>query len=135
MGLFDQKNEEAAYNLGKLEAENEQLKLRIIKYEAQIEQKDTQILSLQEGILAVQAPEAFAFKKDLEYAAEHDAANPDSHKHARAIAEQAEILQRYSQMQEGPIFRDGNDVHDMLSKFTQGAGAPEQASVHENDES
>ena len=53
----------------------------------------------------------------------------------RKMAEESEILHRYTQLQEAPLFKDGKDMDDMLAAFTQGAGAPVPDSQHGNDES
>ena len=135
MGVFSNKKEDQAYEFGHLKAENEQLRLQVRDKDKYIAEQKEQITRLQDGLMAVQAPEAYSHMKDMEYANNFDSSLVEPDAARKKIAEESEILHRYAQMQEQPLFASGKDMDDMLSAFTVGAGAPDAGSQHGNDES
>ena len=135
MGVFSSKKEDHAFEFGRLNAENEQLKLQVKDKDKRIAEQQEQITRLQDGIMAVQAPEAYSHMKDMEYANNFDSNQVEPEGAAKKRADESEILNRYAQMQEQPLFSSGKDFDDMLSSFTVGAGAPEAGSQHGKDES
>ena len=135
MGVFSNKKEDHAFEFGRLKAEVEQLTLQVKDKDKRIAEQQEQITRLQDGLMAVQAPEAYSHMKDMEYANNFDTSQEEPDAARRKIAEESEILHRYAQMQEQPLFGSGKDMDDMLAAFTVGAGAPDAGSQHGNDES
>ena len=128
---FGKKQQELARTLGKLEAANEGLKEQIRDRDSQIIRLNEQVLKLQESLLAVQAPESYKYLKDMEYVRDHPDEQTDI---VNRMAEEQGILQTFAEAQEGPLFKDTNELYDLLSSFTKAAGPPEAEAPHDNEE-
>jgi len=127
MELGSKRNQQ--YQFGRLEAENEQLKLQVADKSKTIEELQVQIKGLQEGILAIQAPDSYQNLKDMEYSTEFDSKYGDQLKDRAA---EANVLQDLAQELEKPLFKDADDL---LMMFTKAQGVDEPESLHDNDES
>ena len=118
--------EEQARELGRLQGENELLK-------SQVEFLKEQVKDMQESLMAKQSPESYQLKKEIEYAMEaNDGVEPSKNK---GYLDEQRVAQEFMNMQEGSLFRNPQDLHDLRSRFTQGIGAPESDALAENDES
>lgn len=122
-----------AREIGGLEASNLMLRERLEEKDALIDKLQSQILSLQESILAMKNTDAYKAQKEFQLA-ENWIDNTDPEIRAKSERDRQFIGDYFSEI-EKPIFKDAQDMTDMISMFNRGAGAPENDSVHENGES
>ncbi len=90
-----------------------------------------QITKLQNSLISVQAPEAY---RDQQLEREDDGRPPVSAELLERNRITAEVTTKYLRDMEGPMFRDGNDLDDLLvTGIIRDITPP--ASLHGNDES
>ena len=122
---------------GELERELILCKGHIQTLEAQLEQSNRdkeaqykQIDRLQEALFSVRAPEAYKDKVFNEQA-NLSPVDPETEEKNRVYKT---VTERYLNSLEGPLFRDGNDIDDLLTTgILKDFKAP--ASIHGNNES
>lgn len=111
-----------------LKAQVEKLTKDLEKAESGLETLGKRLLTLQDVIISIRAPEAY---NDMRA----DAGVDDS-VNTRSILQNFSNLSKYEQAwfqkMEEPSFKDADDMIEILS---HGFGTPKQTSVHENDES
>lgn len=136
MGLFDGEDKlSAARMLGALEAkvellekQNTELKERCIELEERVKMQ-------METIIAIQHPQSF---RDLQDARAIDAPIDEATVEARKrFIEEQKILREFSYEQEQPLFKDADDMLNIMEKLQHSQGSPNTAghSLHDNSES
>lgn len=114
--------------IGLLTAQVASLEKELEKAAVRIEGFEKRLLTLQDVIISIRAPEAYNDMKADE--------GVDNSVNTRSILQNFSNLSKYEQQwfqkMEEPSFRDADDMIEILSS---GFGTPQQTSVHENDES
>jgi cell division septum initiation protein DivIVA len=96
-----------------LEKENEFLKERVAELKQEVIEHKEAVATLQEALLVKEAPEVYHEKKAREYE-EH--LSPEEQKHRAEQSERSRITRQYLENMESPLFRDADDMIEMLSR-------------------
>lgn len=94
-----------------------------------------QLKATQEALIAKESPEAYHDKKYAEEQASQPAPSEELLTQRKFRRQQAEVASRYINEMEGSLFKDADDMIQML---TRGVGVPvisESKSLHGNNES
>lgn len=112
-----------------LKKENELLRDRIEEIRGELVQEKEQVLRLQDALVAKESPLAYSDQRD---AARQDEAPPDW---VRDQIRKLNIERQIVDMEEQPLFRDAQEMEDMMDTLTQSVGVPSPPSPHGNEES
>ena len=126
--------------MGKRDTERELIfaQARIEALEEQLKNAQTdrvglndQITKLQDSLISIRAPEAY---RDQQLEREDDGRPPVSAEILERNRITADVTTQYMRALEQPMFRDGNDLDDLLKAGIINDIQP-PASLHDNDES
>ena len=126
--------------MGKKDTERElifaQARIESLEEQLKIVQADKvglaeQITKLQDSLISVMAPDAY---RDQQLEREDDGKPPVSAEALERNRITAEVTTRYLRDMEGPMFRDGHDLDDLLKTGIIRDTKP-PASLHDNEES
>ncbi len=112
---------------GRVKSLEEQLVIaRLDKQELQV-----QVTKLQDGVLSIQAPEAYRDQRVKEY---EEQSEPVSAEEINKRKLQAKVYQDYINGMEGPLFHSAEEMDDLITRsLLRGDHSPD--SLHGNDES
>lgn len=130
MGIFDNKAE-LQNRLIEIEKDLAVKNELLSQKGEEIEHLRKQVDRLQNAVLAVHHPEAYRSVRDDEFAAEA-AIEPIGEEKRKETKEENDIIKNHIENMEGPLFKDVEDMMDLLGKRV---GIPVESSVHDNDES
>ncbi len=126
--------------MGKKDVERElifaQARIESLEEQIRIVQADKaglteQITKLQDSLISVRAPDAY---RDQQLEREDDGRPPVSAETLERNRITADVTTKYMRALEGPMFRDGNDLDDLLKAGIIKDIRP-PASLHDNEES
>lgn len=123
---------ENARHIAVLEAKLEMREERLTEQAEEIRELRAMVARTQDALVAKEAPEAYRDGKIAEAEAAAEDLSPEEEKRQREIMLRAETNARYIEEIEGPLFKDPQDMIDMLTRPTT---VPEQGSLHNNGES
>lgn len=133
---WDKKKELLAAENVALHREVELLRELIAEHKADKIELQKQLRHTQDALVAKEAPEAYRDRMDAEIQAELNSVQPSDAQleNARKQRVRSDTASRYLQDTEGSLFKDADDMIQMLTRAT-GVPLGQEGSLHGNDES
>jgi hypothetical protein len=122
-----------------LELEKVRLETSLELLTRQLEEKNAELVQLrdaltraQDALVAKESPEAYRDRRNAEYDAQDIPMTPEQRAAGRRRRKLAEMNGRLLNEMEEPMFKDAEDMIDILTRHQS---PPEHGSLHGNDES